>query len=144
MRIGAVLLPQSFKNIFLTYKCCIDPYTSAVLQGALTIFIQNGMYAKHVNHMKNGYSHRIATLLQACEQLPTEIQWRHTNDCIFIFPDQIDFASLSANLQRKNVFIRGGEDWYLPDFEKKNGIRLCIYQTDEDQIIKAADPILIQ
>lgn len=75
-----------------------------------------------MNHIKKYYSNRIATLLHACQQLPSEIKWHHTDHCIFVFlelPDQIHFASLSARLQTKNVLIIGGDNWYLSDFEKK-------------------------
>jgi len=137
LRIGAVLMPKSFRNVFLEYKCCVDPYASSILQGALTMFMKNGMYAHHVKTIKNFYRNRISTLVLACKQLPAEVVWQYFAHCAFVFlelPDAINFSSLAARLQTKNILIQGGNLWYLPNFEKKNGLRLCIYQTNEDQI----------
>lgn len=139
LRIGAVLLPKSFRNTFIEYKCCVDPYTSSILQGAFTIFMQNGMYAHHVKNINNFYRNRILTLVQACKQLPPEVTWQHSAHCVFGFlelPDKINIGKLTASLQTKNILIQGGDLWYLPGFEKKNGIRLCVYQTDENLITK--------
>lgn len=144
LRLGAVLLPQSFKNLFLPYKCCVDPYSSSVLQGALTIFIKNGMYAHHVQHLKNFYHQRILSLVHSCKNLPPEITWQHSAHCAFVFlelPDEINVCSLAARLKTKNILIQGGPLWYLPGFEAKDGIRLCIYQTDENQITKGMSVI---
>lgn len=144
LRLGAVVLPQPFKNLFLQYKCCVDPYSSSVLQGALTIFIKNGMYSHHVKHLNNFYHKRILSLVHACKNLPPEIIWQHSAHCAFVFlelPDKFNICRLVASLQTKNILIQGGALWYLPGFEAKNGIRLCIFQTDERQIIKGMSVI---
>ncbi|MEN6412269.1 MAG: PLP-dependent aminotransferase family protein [Veillonellales bacterium] len=137
LRLGAVLLPQSFRNVFLEYKCCVDPYTSAILQGAFAMFLKNGMYTHHVKKMNHFYYSRIAALAHACKQLPPEATWQHSSHCPLIFvelPEQISFPRIAASLQTKNILLQGGDIWYLPNFEQKNGIRLCVYQTDEAQI----------
>lgn len=137
LRIGAVLLPRSFRNVFLEYKCCVDPYVSSILQGALTMFMKNGMYAHHVKAIKKFYHNRASTFVLACKQLPVEVIWQYFAHCAFAFlelPDEINFSSLIASLQTKNILIQGGDLWYLPNFEKKNGLRLCVYQTNEEQI----------
>lgn len=146
LRIGTILLPQPFKSVFLEYKCCVAPYTSSLLQGALSIFIQNGMYTNHVNKIRKFYDSRIAILTYACRDLPPDVKWQHSDHCAFILlelPDKINFASLSASLQAKNVLIRGSDSWYLPNFEKKSSIRICIYQTDENKITKGIS-VLVQ
>lgn len=145
LRLGAVLLPQAFRNTFLEYKCCVDPYASSILQGALTMFMNNGMYAHHVKNSNHFYSSRISTLAHACKQLPPEVKWQHSGHCTFIFlelPDSIRFPRLAASLQIKNVLIQGGALWYLPNFEQKNGIRLCVYQTNEAQITAGMSVIM--
>lgn len=146
LRIGAVLLPHSFHDMFLEYKSCVDPYVSSVLQGTLAIFIKNDMYTKHVKNIRKFYSNRMAILLKSCEQLPSEITWQYSDHCCFIFfelPDKIDFVQFSFNLQAKNLLISGGNQWYLPNYKGKCGIRLCIYQTDKKAIIKGMS-LLIQ
>ena len=85
LRIGAVLLPKSFRNVFLEYKCCVDPYASSILQGALTMFMKNGMYAHHVKTIKNFYRNRIFALVHACKQLPAEVVWQYFDHCAFVF-----------------------------------------------------------
>lgn len=146
LRIGTVLLPQPFKSVFLEYKCCVAPYTSSLLQGALSIFFQNGMYTNYVHKIRKFYDSRISMLTYACKDLPPDVKWQHSEHCAFILleiPDKIDYALLSANLQMKNILIRGSDSWYLPNFEKKNSIRICIYQTDENKIAKGIS-VLIQ
>lgn len=150
LRIGTVLLPQPFRSIFLEYKRCVDPYTSSLLQRAFSIFIQNGMYTNHVNKIRKFYASRISMLIYVCRNLPPDVKWQHSDHCPFILlelPDKINFSNLSASLQAKNVLIRVSDSWYdslyLPNFEKKSNIRICIYQTDENKIAKGMS-ILIQ
>lgn len=139
LRLGALLLPKVFKNVFLKYKNCIDPYTSPMLQGALAMFIKNGMYLRHITSLTNFYNPRISALIQGCEKLPPTITWQHNPHCPFVFlelPDNLIFRRLTANLHAKNILFQGGSLWYLPNFESKNSIRLCIYQTNLAQINK--------
>lgn len=137
LRLGAILLPPAFRNVFLDYKGCVDPYASSILQGALTMFLTNGMYTHHAKDINNFYRNRIIALEQACRRLPSAITWRHLANCAFVFlelPDTINFARLSSGLQAKNVLIQGGDLWYLPGFSNNSGLRVCVYQTSEVQI----------
>jgi DNA-binding transcriptional MocR family regulator len=139
LRLGALLLPPSFKTVFLQYKNCVDPYASSILQGALTMFIKNGMYAHHVKNLNNFYQPRITALRQACEKLPSSIIWHHAPHCCFVYlelPDKLNFHRLIANLHSKDVLIQDRNIWYLPNFEIRNGIRICVCQTSVEQINK--------
>lgn len=137
LRIGAVLLPAALKTTFMQYKKCVDPYISTVLQGALALFITNGMYDRHVKKLKKFYQPRISLLQHTCQKFFAKADWETTPHCPFLFlklPEGYNLSLLIAALERKNILVQGGGLWYLPHVSQQNGLRLCIYQTNEQQI----------
>lgn len=48
IRLGAVILQEKLKSEFLKHKRYYDLSTSALEQGALEIYINSGMYKKHI------------------------------------------------------------------------------------------------
>lgn len=62
LRLGAVVLPHILQRSFLSYKRLIDYDTNLIMQKALSLYIDNGMYARTKDslkaHYENQYSFR--------------------------------------------------------------------------------------
>lgn len=51
LRIGAISLPQQLKSAFIKHKSLIDYDTNLIMQKALSLYIDNGMFARNTQNL---------------------------------------------------------------------------------------------
>ncbi|HGF1449544.1 TPA: PLP-dependent aminotransferase family protein [Streptococcus suis] len=51
LRLGGIALPQELLSPFLQYKSLIDYDTNLIMQKALSLYIDNGMFARNTRHL---------------------------------------------------------------------------------------------
>lgn len=51
LRIGAISLPQQLKSAFIKHKTLIDYDTNLIMQKALSLYIDNGMFARNTQNL---------------------------------------------------------------------------------------------
>ena len=47
LRLGSLVLPPNLKTTFLSHKGLIDYDTNLIMQKALSVYLENGMFQKH-------------------------------------------------------------------------------------------------
>jgi DNA-binding transcriptional MocR family regulator len=143
LRLGVAVLPKPLLETFRLFKASSDSSTATLSQAALEIYINCGMFDRHVKGMRDRYRSRMGALRAACDRY---IQWMepiHETSSVFpeggIFatvplPERLSATDLTASLQLHNIGVMPTGRCYLRTFPKENGIRISIIRTDESQI----------
>ncbi|HEX3029277.1 MAG TPA: PLP-dependent aminotransferase family protein, partial [Clostridia bacterium] len=134
MRLGMTVFPKQLTDLFNGMKICSD----ILEQGALELYIKNGMYCKHIARLKEVYRSRMNTLKNACgKHLDSEIKLHIPNTgchaCIEL-PENIPAHTLAGSLKMRNIKIASADSFYLTPYQKTNCIFLNIHNVDEEKI----------
>ncbi|MBB5178811.1 MULTISPECIES: PLP-dependent aminotransferase family protein [Planococcus] len=140
LRIGVTVLPELLINNFLRHKFSSDLFSATISQGALELYLKNGMFNGHIERIRKLYSTKMEKVQLACELYLSPQSYNYTKPdtgfylCIYL-PKEVQANRLVVALQQENVFVDDATRMYLPEFQKENLIRLCISQVDEAQIV---------
>ncbi|MGT2929768.1 aminotransferase-like domain-containing protein [Streptococcus dentasini] len=91
LRLGMSVLPQALMPGFLAYKKLMDYDTSLIMQKALSLYLDNGMFAKNLNSLKHFFHTRLANARSLCQALPEDLGYQ-------IGPKFLSIALPSAKL----------------------------------------------
>jgi DNA-binding transcriptional MocR family regulator len=134
LRLGIIVFPPMLADLFKGKKICSD----IIEQGALELYIKNGMYDKHIKRIKQVYRSRMNALKKACgkyldSMIMTQIPDNGCFTCIEL-PENIHAHSLVRSLEMRNIKIATAENAFLPLCKKLNFICLNISNVDEGKI----------
>lgn len=76
LRIGSVVLPPHLVTHFLRHKSLIDYDTNLIMQKALSLYIDNGMFARNTKHLQQANRQKRAEMEQIMWQLPFQIPYQ--------------------------------------------------------------------
>ena len=145
IRIAAVLLPDEFVQTFQNYKTAFDLSSSVPPQGALDIFISNGMFEKNLPKIKLYYKNKMDYLNEkVLANIPEGSQYSNPDGGLFSLlklPAGIKADALVNSLNDKNVFVKNGNYFYLKSFNNNDTIRFCVCRTDKRQISEGIDMV---
>jgi DNA-binding transcriptional MocR family regulator len=138
LRIGIVILPNPLINMFKEIKICSDISSSILSQGALEIYINNGMYEKHVRKIKQIFHNRMSALKNAYNKHLLNMVKAHIPDtgfstCIEL-PVNIKAQTLVNSLMLQNVIITSADSSFLSPNKKENYLRISIRNVEEEKI----------
>lgn len=134
LRLGIIVFPSMLSDLFKGKKICSD----IIEQGALELYIKNGMYANHITKIKQVYRSRMNTLKKACgKYLDTRIKAQIPDTGCFTcieLPENIQAHTLVNSLEMRNIKIATADSSFLPPCKKANCICLNICNVDEEKI----------
>lgn len=137
LRIATIVLPEKMIAPFVRYKFSADFNTSSLSQGALEIYLKNGMFQYHLENVKKLYKKKMKTLLETCSlYLPNYIQFTKPKSGFYLtifLPSHIDVDKLIYLLHEKYIYVDNASRMYLSE-NKQQAIRLSISQVNEDKI----------
>ncbi|MEK4629092.1 MAG: PLP-dependent aminotransferase family protein [Solibacillus sp.] len=137
LRIATVVLPEKMISSFIHYKFSTDFNTSPLSQGALEIYLKNGMFQYHLESVKKLYIKKMNTLLEACSlYLPNYVQFTKPKSGFYLtifLPSYMDVDQLIYRLHEKHIYVDNASRMYLTGNEQR-AIRLSISQVNEDKI----------
>lgn len=138
LRIGAAVIPNILSGIFGRYKMCCDILTNVLSQGALEVYLKSGMFDSHIKQIKKYYSGRMECLKAAFNTItPQNVNCFVPSTGFFscvTLPSSIKAKKLLKILEAKNILAVDIENWFLPEFERDNMLRLSICRTDSQKI----------
>ncbi|RXI99812.1 PLP-dependent aminotransferase family protein [Anaerobacillus alkaliphilus] len=87
LRIGYTILPKHVKPYFQAAKHIFQPYTTSALeQMAITLFLRNGNYEKHLRKMNRIYSAKYEKFIFLFEKyLPNAFEWISSESGMHVF-----------------------------------------------------------
>ena len=139
LRIGVVILPPPLIDLFKDLKMYSGISSSLLSQGALEIYIKNGMYEKHVERIKQFYFNRMNVLKYSYNKYLSNLTKAYIPDtgyftCIEL-PGNIKAQTL-VNSLTQNIIITSADDSFLPSNKKGNYLRLSIRNISEEKIVQ--------
>lgn len=137
LRIATVVLPEKMISSFVHSKFSADFNTSPLSQGALEIYLKNGMFQYHLEKVKKLYSNKMNLLLEACSlHLPTYVQFTKPKTGFYLtifLPSGIDVDKLIYMLHENHIYVDNASRMFLSEYSQK-AIRLSISQVNETKI----------
>ena len=140
LRIAVVVLPKKLVASFLLYKEYIDMLSPVLSQGALEIYLKNGMYEHHRRELYNIYSLRMQCLKNIYHQyydLMDGIEWNIPDSgfytCIRCLRG-INYQMLSEKLLKKRIRVTNTNKYFFPEYMKNQHLRISISNVSEEEI----------
>lgn len=146
LRVAALILPDLLINKFLEYKRWSDITSPILSQGALEIYIKNGMFDAHMKQLVSLYKSRINCLKN------TLLECKHPNiqynvpesgyfGCIYV-KSSLTYDKILTSLHHKNIKIFDTSQCFLKEYKCNNNFRITISEVNEKQITKNIPIIL--
>ena len=146
LRVAALILPSLLINKFLEYKRWTDISSPILSQGALEIYIKNGMFDAHMKQLVSLYSSRINCFKN------TLLEYQHPNiqynipesgyfGCIYV-NGSLNYDKIITSLYHKNIKILDTRESFLKEYKCDNYFRITISKVNEKQISKNIPIIL--
>ncbi len=76
LRLGLSLLPQDLVADFLAYKKLMDYDTSLIMQQALSLYLDNGMFKKNLSQLQHFFDQRQESAKELCHKLPDKLSYQ--------------------------------------------------------------------
>ncbi|CAG7614746.1 PLP-dependent aminotransferase family protein [Paenibacillus allorhizosphaerae] len=138
LRLGLAVIPPELHESFLHAKYAADVHTPVLMQGALEIYLENGMFETHLYKMRTIYRSKAEKLKEACKRyLPAGTVYSEPRSgfyAILELPSPLTGEQLRNHLGRRGVLLTEASNMYLPQFQKDNVIRLSVSQAAEEKI----------
>lgn len=146
LRVAALILPDLLINKFLEYKRWSDITSPILSQGALEIYIKNGMLDSHMKHLVSLYSNRMSCLRKSLlEYKNPNAQYNIPKSgyfgCIYV-NDSLNYDKIITSLYHKNIKIFDTRECFLKEYKRNNYFRITISEANEKQITKNIPVIL--
>lgn len=123
---------------FLRYKFTADFNSSVLSQGALEIYLKNGMFQSHIKKIKELYFGKMKLLQEACELfLPNNTLYTKPASGFYLtiyLPEHVAARQIVQLLKEQRILIDDASRMFLPEYKKENLIRLSISQVEDNQI----------
>lgn len=146
LRVAALILPDLLINKFLEYKRWSDITSPILSQGALEIYIKNGMFDSHMKQLVSLYSNRINCLRNSLlEYENPNVRYNIPKSGYFgcIYVDRsLNYDKIFTSLYHKNIKIFDTRQCFLKEYTCDNYFRITISETNEKQISKNIPVIL--
>ena len=140
IRLGYVISPNRFKEHILNSKYNTDIATSSLMQRALALYINNGLWRNHINNLNVNYKARYEFMMKYLEEKLGEKVNFHCpggglNVYLKIAPEiKLDSIKLFYECKKKRVLITPGVLFYKNSKEGERYFRLGFSQVNNDQI----------
>lgn len=146
LRVAALILPELMINTFLDYKKWTDMNSPILSQGALEIYIKNGMFDMHIKKVIKLYADRMACLKDTLSALVTpKMKWNVPESgyfsCLYA-ENNLQYNKIVSSLREKNIELLDTSQCFLKEYKNNNYFRISISKTDEDKI-REGIPIVI-
>ncbi|RDS83863.1 PLP-dependent aminotransferase family protein [Dyella monticola] len=110
LRVGYVVIPKDLVPAFAVVRDAFDTFSPTLYQAALTDFIREGQFARHIRRMRALYLERRTALLEAIDQhMDGKLQVTGTHagmQLTALLPRGIDDVALSIKTARLGISTR--------------------------------------
>lgn len=137
MRCGVAVVPDSLMERFCDFKSVLDISTSLLSQGGLEIFIESGMYKKHIHKISKIYSRKMLFCKQILKSLDNKrLNFSIPDSGIFIYleSDLIDLDNVIECLKEEKILLKKCDGSFLESSHIKSSIRLSIAHMSDTQL----------
>lgn len=145
IRIGAVILPLKLRNRFEELKGHYDLKASVLAQAGLNIYLNSGMYQRHLEKTVTAYRRKMNYVRSFFKQInPDILQAIIPNNGIFVyiyFNERINLPHLIDNLKKHNIIVESGSRFYI-GCGGSSEMRLCLAGLNKEDIMHGLTMLL--
>ena len=106
LRLGSLVLPKQLLQAFLDYKKMIDYDSNLIMQKALSLYLDNGMFAKNLKYLQEVFRQQMKQAEKILQSFPAGCRYK-------LAPRSIAFE---LNTQKKNQqFLKDHRDFQCLD-----------------------------
>ncbi len=106
LRLGYLIVPEGLVEAFIAMRRFTDYHHSSLEQAALTDFMTEGHFTRHIRRMRTLYAERRAVLLDAVRDVPLEIDAPEVGmHLVGWLPDGIDDRDVSERAEEQRVSV---------------------------------------
>lgn len=138
LRVAAVVLPKILRNTFLEYKKWMDLNTAVLSQGALEIYIKNGMFKANRKRLRKVYENRMKTLKNEILKCKPSNVMLHLPDTGFYgyleFLKPINMMNLMNKCSKSDIHIKNMEGEYLKDYFNNEILSISVASCKSEDI----------
>jgi GntR family transcriptional regulator/MocR family aminotransferase len=117
LRLGYVVVPRDLMPAFAVIREATDTFTATLQQAAMTDFIREGHFARHLRRMRQLYRERYTTLVTALrEELPDQLQLLGTDTGMHLsvlLPEDVDDVEFTRRAAIAGISVRPLSICYL-------------------------------
>lgn len=137
LRIATIVLPEKLMDSFLRYKEWCDIHTSILPQGALELYIKNGMFNQSKTILRNTYKERMKYLKSICSNFNPDILKANIPDTGFFLSleasKKIKFDRIIDDLASNKVIIKDTRESFIYENEIRL-MKISVSRTNKVQI----------
>ena len=100
LRIGCVVLPPKLVQAFLEEKSLIDYDTNLIMQKALSLYIDNGMFARNTQHLKDLHFQQVDEMKNLLESADLACPYQISREKLIL---ALQPAQLTASLKHSSI-----------------------------------------
>ena len=100
LRIGCVVLPPSLVQTFLEEKSLIDYDTNLIMQKALSLYIDNGMFARNTQHLKDLHFQQVEEMKKLLESANLACPYQISREKLIL---ELQPNQLTASLKHSSI-----------------------------------------
>lgn len=138
LRMAAVVLPAELVASFLQLKQWSDIYTSILPQGALDIFIKNGIFERSKLSLQRTYKERMQFLKHICSKFDPAILRVNVPPTGFFLSMEsqksIRFNHIIPVMAKKGVMIKDTRENFIEKDREINILKISVSRTDKKKI----------
>ena len=117
LRLGYVVVPRDLLPAFAVIREATDTFTATLPQAAMTDFIREGHFARHLRRMRQVYRERYVALVEAIqEQMPDQLQLIGTDTGMHLtafLPEGADDVEFTRRAAAAGISVRPLSICYL-------------------------------
>ncbi|AFS79138.1 HTH-type transcriptional regulator, GntR family [Gottschalkia acidurici 9a] len=146
LRVAALVVPNLLVSTFLDYKMWTDMNSPILSQGALEMYLKNGMFDVHKKEVTKLYADRMICLKDTLSTFITpKIKWTVPQSgyfgCLYA-ENNLEYNKIVNSLRAKNIELFDTSLCFLKEYKNHNYFRVSISKTSEDKIKKGIPIVL--
>jgi DNA-binding transcriptional MocR family regulator len=146
LRVAALVVPNLLVNTFLDYKKWTDMNSPILSQGALEMYLKNGMFDIHKREVIKLYADRMICLKDTLSTFITpKIKWTVPQSgyfgCLYA-ENNLEYNKIVNSLRTKNIELFDTSLCFLKEYRNHNYFRISISRTSEEKIKKGIPIVL--
>lgn len=146
LRVAALVVPDLLINTFLDYKRWTDMNSPILSQGALEMYLKNGMFDIHKKEIIKLYADRMNCLRDTLSShITPKTKWNVPKSgyfaCLYA-ENNLEYNKIVNSLRSKNIELFDTSLCFLKEYRNHNYIRISISRASVDKIKKGIPIIL--
>jgi DNA-binding transcriptional MocR family regulator len=138
LRLGLAVLPTELIEGFTRAKFAADVHTPVITQGALEIYLKNGMFGAHIEKIRDLYRKKGEVLCGAYRAFMRQGTFYTCPASGFYstvrLPSSLKAGDLIQRLKEKNVLTQSTKSMYLKEFIRYDELRLSVSHVEDHMI----------